>query len=339
MKYPLISVIIVSYNGRKWLTACLSSLNRQTYPRFETILVDNHSSDGSVRYVKANFPKVKVITNSSNLGFATGNNIGAKHSKGEYLVLLNNDTQVPKNYLSKFYEAFTTIPNLAIAQSKIILMDDHKLLDSCGSFWTVSTYQYYLGNRKSPHFSIYQTPQPVFSVKGASVMIKKEVINRIDLFDDDFWCYYEETDFCHRAWIAGYECWYWPKTYIYHAMGGTSLTFPNSHIQFHNLKNKLLSLLKNFEVITVLYELPTFLFINLMLAVIWLCQGKFNHFITFPKAVFWNLTHFRSTFKKRLLIQQTRTKSDLSIFSVIKKEPHLSYYYYLFINRLDLYAD
>ena len=339
MTTPLISVIVVNFNGRKWLPGCLSSLKHQTYSNYEIIFVDNNSSDNSVEYISHNFPDIKLVTNSQNLGFASGNNIGAKHSKGEYLVLLNNDTQVPKNYLSKFYEAFTAIPNLAIAQSKIILMEDHKLLDSCGSFWTISTNQYYIGNKKSSLLPIYQTPQPVFSVKGASVMIKKDVVNKIGLLDDDFWCYYEETDFCHRAWIAGYECWYWPKTYVYHAMGGTSLTFPNSHIQFHNLKNKLLSLLKNFEVLTIFYELPIFLFLNLILAMIWLCQGKFNHFTAFLKAVFWNLIHFKSTFKKRLLIQQTRAKSDSNIFSIVKKEPRLSYYYYLFINRLDLYAD
>ncbi len=339
MKHPLISIIVVNYNGKKWLPACLSSLKYQTYPKYEVILVDNHSSDGSVKYVKANFPKVKIVINSSNLGFATGNNIGASIALGDYLVLLNNDTRVPPDYLTNFHEAFAAIPNLAIAQSQIILMAKSRVIDSCGSFWTLSTNQYYFGNGKSSLLSIYQTSRPVFSVKGASVMIKKDVINKTGLFDDDFWCYYEETDFCHRAWIAGYECWYWPNTYVHHALGSTSLTFPNSLIQYHNFKNKLNSLLKNLEIKTLIYELPIFLILNLLVSIFWLFQRKPKHFLAMCQSLLWNIKEFPHTLSKRILIQAHRVRTDGEIFKIVKKEPRISYFYYLFKNRLDLYDD
>lgn len=282
---------------------------------------------------------VKLIINSSNVGFASGNNIGYSHSKGKYIVLLNNDTVVPANYLVDFYKAFQEIPNLGIAQSKIVLMENSDILDSCGSFWSISTWQHYLGNGKPSNLPMYKIPQPVFSVKGASVMVDRKVIQKIGLFDDNFWCYYEETDFCHRAWLVGLESWYWPLTSVRHSVGATSNTFPNSYIQFHNYKNKLKSILKNLEISTLLYELPIFIIWSIGICGMWLCLGKFDNFFALIKSYLWNIKRLPQTWTERQAIQKLRIKSDREIFKLVKKEPKPMYYYYLLIGRLDLYSD
>jgi len=334
-----VSIIIVNWNGMRWLSGCLDSLQLQTYKNFEIVLVDNASKDNSVEFVKNNYPHVLIVRNASNLGFASGNNSALGEIKGGLVLLLNNDTRAPVDYLEKFVRAFDEIPNLGAAQSKIVLMDDAEKIDSCGSFWTNSTFLYHYGSGKNQSLEKYNKAFPVFTNKGASMLIRRELIEKIGLFDEDFWCYYEETDFCHRVWLSGSECWYYPQAVVSHAMGGTSLSVDNSYVQFHNFKNKLLSLLKNFELSTLLTAIPVCLLINTLIGLLWLMQGKFKHFAAIYKAIFWNLIHIKETLNKRAEIQLQRRVSDKLIFAKVRRSPRVSYYYGLFFNLLDKYKD
>lgn len=338
MKKEKVSILIVNWNGKKWLEKCLGSLRAQTYKNFEVIFVDNASTDDSVEFVEENFPEVKVVQSENNLGFAGGNNLGMKYAKGEYILLLNNDTYVPKDFLEKFIDAFDQLSQASCIQSKIVLMDQPEVFDVCCTFWTHSTFLYYFGHGKSEKDPQYNVAMPCFSAKGASMMIKRDVIDVVGLFDDDFWCYYEETDFCHRLWLSGYECWYNSDTVAYHANGGTSLKFQNDFIQFHNFKNKLASFLKNFQGGTLLWVIPVFFVMNLGLGIFWLLQGKFQNMISLFRAVLWNISHWGDTMKKRRKIRAMRKKSDVEIFRIIRKKPRLSYYYYL-LTGLEQYED
>lgn len=334
----LISIIIVNYNGKKWLKGCLDSLFTQTYKNFEIIFVDNASRDDSVKFIKEFYGEVKVILSRENLGFAGGNNLGIKYAKGKYILLLNNDTWVEKNYLEKYINAFQEIPSAASIQSKMILMNISDKLDSCGSYWSDSSFLYHYGYKQDKNLEKYNIIMPFFSNKGASMMIRKDVIDKIGLFDEDFWCYYEDTDFCSRAWLAGYECWYYPEAVMYHAGYGTAHVFQNYIVQFHNFKNKLLSFLKNFEVWTLAKTLPIYLILNILLSIFWLLQGKWKYFLALYQAIWWNISHFRQTIKKRQVIQSLRKKRDAEIFKKVKRNPKLKYYYYLFIG-LKKYVD
>ena len=331
----LISIIIVNWNGQKWLDSCLASLHEQTYKHYEVIFVDNASTDDSVVYVKKKYPWVKVVQSATNLGFAGGNNLGFKHSKGEFILLLNNDTRVEETYLEEFIQAFDEIPHLGAAQSKIVLMDHPQKLDACGAYWTDSTFLYHFGYYKNESLPAYNKAQPLFSDKGASMMIKRSVIEKVGLFDDDFWCYYEETDFCHRVWLAGFECWYYPKAKVYHAMGGTSLLFGNEYLQFHNFKNKFMSFLKNFSWTSLITILPKYLVINGALSLVWLLTGKMSNFLAYYHALWWNMLHLADTLRKRRTVQKLRTVSDSAIFRVTKRNPTLRYYYYLFRGNIE----
>jgi GT2 family glycosyltransferase len=334
----LISIIIVNYNGRKWLKNCLESIESQSYIHFEIIFVDNNSTDDSVPFVKKNFPKVQIVKLTKNIGFAGGNNEGYKKAKGEYLLLLNNDTKVERDFLRNFIKAFDEIPYLGIAQSKIILMDKPQL-DTCGGFWTDTSFLYYYGNFKNPELEIYNKAFPVFTCKGASVLIKRKVIEKTGLFDNDFWNYYEETDFCHRVWIVGYECWYWPKAICFHGMGGTSLTFKNEFIQFHNFKNKLCSYIKNESLLELIKTIPIFIVLNIVIGGIWILQGKWKHTVALGKAIAWNITHFSKTLEKRKTIQRMRKIPDYEIWKRVKRNPKFSYYPYLFRDDMGKYQD
>lgn len=333
----LVSIIIVNYNGLKWLQNCLDSLKKQTYNNFEIILVDNNSKDDSLNFIKTNYPKVVLVENKENSGFAGGNNLGYKYVKGEYIWLLNNDTECESETLENFLKAFDEIPNLGSVQSKLVLLNEKDKLDVCGSYWTDTTFLYHFGIRGKENVLMFNKATPVFSNKGASVMLKKEIIDKIGLFDGDFWSYYEETDLCNRIWSFGYECWYYPKATVYHANGGTSITFANDFIQFHNFKNKLLSFLKNFEIKNLIYIIPIYLFFNFTLAIFWLLQGKYKHFLAFFRSIWWNVIHISSTLDKRKNIQSLRKVSDKAIFQQVKKNPKPIYYKYLLFGNVEFY--
>ncbi|MEO5498905.1 MAG: glycosyltransferase family 2 protein, partial [Candidatus Saccharimonadales bacterium] len=256
---PLVSVIIVNWNGEEWLRRCLDGLLTQTYSAVEIIFVDNNSSDNSVALVEKAYPSLKIIRNDKNLGFSGGNNSALPVAKGEYLLLLNTDTVVANDYIQSFVDGFDKLPAAtACIQSKIVLESNTNKIDSAGSFWTNTSFLYHYGNGKDASLSNYNKSFKVFSNKGASLLIKRSAVDKIGLFDEDFWCYYEETDFCNRLWLAGYECWYYPGAIIIHAGGSSSLMFKNDYIQFHNFKNKLLSFLKNYQASTLVTVLPTY---------------------------------------------------------------------------------
>lgn len=335
---PKVSIIIVNFNGKKYLEDCFSSLKLAGKVSREIIFVDNASTDGSVAFVKKNFPKTIIIKNSENLGFAGGNNVGLKQAKGGYILLLNNDTKVEVNFLDNFLKAFQEIPNLGCAQPKIVLMKDNNIIDSCGSFLTGNLFLYHFGYDKRENILLYNKPFPIFAAKGACMLIKREVIDKIGLFDDDYWCYYEETDFCHRVWLSGWECWYYPKVKILHLGGGTSLFFNGSYIQYINFKNRLNSLVKNLEVKTLLIHFPLYILTNIILSLYWLVNGKFKLSLSLYEAIIWNLFNLNKTLKARKKVQLQRIISDNFFFNRVMKNPRLSYYYYLF-HGLKNYSD
>ncbi len=327
----MISIIIVNWNWKKWLEKCITSLLKQTYQDFEIIFVDNASTDDSIEYMKNTFQdsRIKIIKNTENSGFAWGNNIGFQNSKWKYILLLNNDTWVEESFLQNFIKAFDEIPNLWSAQSKLVLMNNQDNLDACWSFWTDLTFIYHIWIGKNKTIPLYNTAFPVFTNKGASMIIKREVIEEIWFLDDDFWCYYEETDLCHRIWIAWYECWYYPNATCYHAMWWTAITFKKSYIEFHNFKNKLLSFLKNFELSNLFKIIPIYILLCIVISFVRLFSGKLWLFLVVYKAFWWNLVNIQETLKKRKKIQKSRKKSDAEVFKITKKNPRLIYYYYL----------
>jgi GT2 family glycosyltransferase len=327
-----VSVIVVNYNGERFLKDCLSSLFEQTYSDLEIMLVDNNSVDGSVRLVEQNFPLVKIIKNKENLGFAGGSNIGYQQSTGDFICILNNDTVLEKDTIEKLVQSFDEIENLGVVQPKLLLMGRENQLDSCGSFFTNTGFLYHRGNYKNANLEKYNRSFPVYSVKGVCLLTRREVIEKVGLFDDDFFCFFEETDFCHRVWLAGYECWYYPKAVIHHALGGAALKQPSSFVQYHSFKNRLCSYLKNLSVKSLVTVLPVYLAINFVLGLVYLIKLDAENFLMIYKAVFWNFKNIRKTLRKRKEV--VREVDEAEIFRKVRKNPKLSYY--LCLSKIDL---
>lgn len=236
-KNPLVSIIIVNYNGQKLLENCFESLSKVTYPNFETILVDNNSEDNSIQYVKENFPETLIIKLEKNYGFAYPNNIGAKNAKGEMLLFLNNDTTVDHKFVDTLVNTMNNDPKIAICQS--MLLKPNGDVDSSGDF--VDT----MGVAYSSKEKVIKTRE-ILSAKGAAMMMKKDIFNKLGGFDEKFYLSFEDVDLGWRTWILGYKVVVVPDSLVYH-LGGKTSEKMKYEIAFHGFKNQLSMKFTNFE--------------------------------------------------------------------------------------------
>lgn len=339
---PLVSIIIVNFNGNKFLQPCLRSLTMQDYNNIEIILVDNGSTDGSVQYISKTFPYIKLIRLQKNIGFAGANNIGFKKATGKYVLLLNNDTKVRADFLSRLIEVFERDSTIGAAQSKLLVMDNPVLLDSVGAYLTPTGFLYHYGYAKKDGV-FYDKEIPTYSAKGASMMVRmsalKKVLVKGNMFDPDYFAYFEETDLCHRIWLSGYKILYVPSSIVLHKMGATSSQMNNSFVQFHSFKNRINSYIKNLGGLSLTIILPLHLSICLLYAIVCVFSNNRSVAKSIVKAIVWNIIKLPDTLRKRLFIQHNiRKVSDRVLLPQIMKYPRLPYYYYMMVgveNYLD----
>jgi GT2 family glycosyltransferase len=334
MKSPLVSVIIVNWNGANVINDCLSLLIKQSYKPVEIIVVDNNSSDESRKIIKK-YKRVTLIENKYNSGFAEGNNIGYKKAKGKYILLLNSDTIPANNFLEKLVNFLEKKPDVGIVQPKVFY--ENKTINSLGAYLTTTGFLYYpcYGKYNSNN---YNNPFTIFTAYGACMLIRREVIEKIGLFDKDYFMYFEETDFCMRAWLYGWKIMCIPNVSIVHKGGVSSKKFGLEKIYFHSFKNRICTYLKNLEFWSLLKIVPLHLLICEAISIIYILRGQVSYSLSVQKAIFWNIRYLSSTVKKRADISNFRGKHDKEYFSTVLKNPRLSYYLYLF-KGLQYYKD
>lgn len=309
---PLVSIIIVNWNGGEVLRQCLTSLSKIDYPSWELVLVDNGSMDGSEKIAS----NLKLIKNKTNLGFAKANNQGYKVARGKYILLLNNDTRVKKDFLTRIVARMEEDHKIGVIQPKIFLMDKPGYLDNAGSFLTkIGFLQHWgFGQRDGKEFS---KEREIFSAKGACMLIRREVIQKVGLFDNDFFSYFEESDFCWRVWMAGYKVIFYPEAVIYHKLGFTIRRLNVSKLNYHYYKNRICSLIKNLETRNLLLILLPHLLISEFLFLLFFLRGQINYSFMIKKALLWNLWNLPKTLKKRSKIQNMRKLNDRELFRII----------------------
>jgi GT2 family glycosyltransferase len=239
----VVSVIVLNYNGRRWLAGCLDALATQAgAPPFEVILVDNGSTDGSPALVRTQYPAVRVVDSGANLGFAAGNNLGARQSAGRYLVFLNNDTVPERDWLSRLCAALDERPLCGLATSKLVLMDDPSRLDSAGDGYLRAGGAYKRGHgRPSADFGV---SREVFGACGAAFAIRRELFERLGGFDESFFMVYEDVDLSYRARLAGFRCWYAADAVVRHA-GSATLGRASADAVFFGQRNLEWAWIKN----------------------------------------------------------------------------------------------
>jgi GT2 family glycosyltransferase len=259
-----------------------------------------------------------TIKSKKNLGFAGGNNLGFTKAKGKYILLLNNDTTVKADLLEVLVKKMESDNNLGAIQPKIYLMDKKGYLDNAGSFITRIGFLDHWGfNQKDS--TEFNKEKEIFSAKGACMIIRKDLIDKIGLFDEDYFAYFEESDFCWRVWIAGYKILYYPKTYINHKVGFTTKTQNVTYLNYLYYRNRICSLIKNLELKNLIVIYPVHIVISFGIAFVFLFRGRLESFLLIMRAIKWNFVNLHSTIEKRKHIQKLRKVNDNYIFNEVGK--------------------
>lgn len=330
---PKVSVVILNWNGKRFLKDCLSSLALVKYKPLEVILVDSNSSDGSGEYVKKHFPWVKLIENKRNYGFAKGNNLGFQASTGKYVLFLNNDTKVDPDFLGVLVRDFHQDQTIGCIQPQMRTLREPWLLDEAGAYLTPNGFLYHYGYRKSYLFPQYRDRRIIFSAKGACMLIPRNVFKNIGGFDEDFFIFFEETDLCHRIWLSGYKVMYEPRSNIFHLVGGDTTDKYNYGRRIYlTFKNMNMSFLQNFGIRNLLTIYLLFLISQILLICYFLFTFKFYLIREIARAYVWNIRNFRNTLRKRRIIQRKRKITDKDLNRLILYNPGLYYYYCLLFN-------
>ena len=219
---PILSVIIPNWNGKKFLVECIDSLKAQTFQDFEAILVDNGSTDGSAEFIEEQYGDwIRVIRNEKNLGFAGGNNVGIRAARGDYIVLLNNDTWTDPHWLEELVKATQSDPPVGMWSSKVCSYFHRKRIEGIGElvYWDGLC-------RAQGQFEQddgqYEVMQEILFPPGCGAMYRKSLFDGIGLFDEDFFAYADDSEIGIRARLAGWKCLYVPRAVVYHKNSGTA---------------------------------------------------------------------------------------------------------------------
>lgn len=253
MAAPLVSIVTINWNGREHLNRCLPSIAAQTYRDYEIILVDNGSTDDSVPYIREHFPAVRLLQNDENRGFAIANNQGIAVAGGKYIVILNNDTQVEPDWLDALVMAARLHPEMGAFACLVKFSDKRDVIDSAGL--TVSVLGHGCQNRLGETAEGIEQAKEVFGVSATAAMFRKELLDDVGLFDEDYFIYYEDVDLAWRARLRGWRSMLVPQAVVYHvhsATVGRGSPFKKRLL----IRNRMWTITKNYHFPALLLFLP-----------------------------------------------------------------------------------
>jgi len=314
MQLPKVSVIVLNYNGKNFIRNCLKSLLSTNYPNFEVLFVDNSSTDGSREWLEEELKKLKldnfkVIPLDKNYGFAKGNNIGIKLSdpKSELIVLLNNDTEVDPDWIKNLVVFMKTHKDVGVAQCKLRSLKNRAFIDSAGGVIDYTGRVLIIGSGEldSERFS---KPYEVFYAQGAAIIIRRDMIKKVGLLDEDYFINYEETDLCWRTWLSGMKVAFIPSSIVYHYGSATISSgveeLPKPFILYHSRKNQISTLIKNYSTKNAM-KYVTYLYIKYILFLLKLIsRKKIKYAIEYVRAMSWPIVNLKSLLVKRRYVQK-----------------------------------
>lgn len=327
----LVSIIIVNYNGKEYLKSCIESIfdaNNIKYS-YEIIIADNNSSDGSVEFIQKEFSNyldvIKFLQLDKNYGPARARNEAAKIAGGKYLGFLDNDTKVDKNWLNTAVDLFESDNKIGCLQCKLLLMDQPDKFDYAGEYIGQSGFLVQRAGYMEVDKGQYDQNVEILAAKSAGMFIRKDVFNKIEGFDEDYFIYMEETDLGWRSWLIGYKTIFCYQSIVFHKFSTSSKILSkgkhNYNVRFHGTKNYILTLLKNLSFLNMAIILPKNIFCWIGLSSFFLIKGDIQTAGHILSGLSWNVANMPGIFKKRKKIQGMRVISDKELFrSVMKKQ-------------------
>ena len=313
MNHPEVSVVIVTWNGRQYLEACLGAVTTQEGVSAEIILVDNASTDGTVEFVRARFPQVRIVTLAENHGFAGGNNAGAREARGPLVAFLNNDTVPGSGWLRALRDGIDAKSGLLLVTSRIVYMHDAGVIDSAGDGLLRGG-----GAFKRHHgepADAAGTSEEVFGVCGAACLMPKAVFDELGGFDEDFFASHEDVDLSYRARLRSYRCRYVADAIVRHH-GSATLGNVSAFAVFQGQRNLEWMYLKNTPASLLIRTMLGHLLYNMTAAAHFARLGLLG---TFLKAKAAALAGVPAMLRKRALIQRSRTVGANGIEPYLQK--------------------
>ncbi len=260
---PLVCIVVVNWNGLEITLECLHSLSRISYKNVKTVVVDNGSSDASVRSIREQFPDVILLEMNTNLGFAGGTNAGIRYGLGQradLFLLLNNDTTVDADFLSAMVERITSASTIGMVAPKIYYHSDPGRIWFAGgtiSMWTGTMK--HTGIRESDAGQ-YNTATDIEYATGCCILTKREVVEKIGLLDESYSMYTEDADWSMRARRAGYTIVYEPEARVWHKLSVSA----GGHLSLFKLRHKFRSNLRFFARYAAWYNWLVFPWVNIL---------------------------------------------------------------------------
>ena len=269
-----VTVIIPNYNGKHFLKPCLESLSKQSCRGFDILIVDNHSTDGSVEFLKEHYPEAGLIVLEKNRGFSAAVNAGIRNTSAPYVILLNNDTEVDPHFVEELLRSVRRSPRIFSVSSKMLQMHHPELIDSAGDLYTLPGWGVCRGAGRP--VSNYTESSEVFSACAGAAIYRRSVFRKIGYFDESHFAYLEDMDIGYRAKIYGYENRYCPSAVVRHVGSGTSGSKYNSFKVRLSARNSIWLVYKNMP-------LPQLLLNSLPLAAGYALKALFFYKIGFGK--------------------------------------------------------
>ncbi|MBU2946700.1 glycosyltransferase family 2 protein [Zobellia uliginosa] len=298
-----IAVVILNWNGEVLLERYLPSVMQHSGDA-EIYVVDNASTDGSVSFIRNNYPSVKIVQNSENGGFTKGYNDGLKHIDADVYCLLNSDIEVTEDWLPPIQEVFSKNNEIAIVQPKILdlMRPDHfEYAGAGGGFIDKLGYPFCRGRifqDLEKDNGQYNDITEIFWATGACMFIRKEVFWSLNGFDEHYFAHQEEVDLCWRAKNEGHKVFYVGTSKVYH-LGGSTLSNMNPKKTYLNFRNTLFSITKNLPRRTALSIIILRLLLDGIAAVRFIFQFRFKHCLAILRAHLSFYKHFNKMYKRR----------------------------------------
>ena len=311
---PEISVVVLNWNGRQFLDDCLLSLRRQTFRDFETIVVDNGSTDGSVAYVSSRFPEVTIEALADNVGFVRGNLAGYQRAAGDSIVLLNNDTESHPRFLEEIHRATELFPQAGSFASKMLYFEERNRVDNCGSELTAAGTSIDLGRDEldGPAYAEYRW---VFGGCGGAIGYRRKMLDDVGFLDADLFMGYEDLDLSFRAQLRGYPCVFVPGAMVFHHYHATVRRSPAKYV-FYSQRNIETVYLKNMPLALMLQSLPQRVVYELGAAAYFCRMGAGMAFVKAKVAV---IRQLPGILGKRREIQGRKTISNGHLRALMKR--------------------
>lgn len=245
MSEPSVAVVVLNWNGKEYLTDCLTSLRQQTYsgPR-RLVVVDNGSEDGSASFVQETFPDVRLIRSSVNLGFSAGNNLAARQLDTDLIAFINNDTRADPRWLEELVTAVTQAPDIASAGGRILSWDGARV-DFAGGGATLTGFGLQFGFGQPATGS--ERERDVLFACGGSMIVKRRPYLEVGGLDDDYFLFYEDVDLGWRLWLAGHRVRYTPRSIVYHHHHGGTRRWEDQKLAVLYERNALYTVYKNYD--------------------------------------------------------------------------------------------